>query len=180
MTPFVQHPLYIFHWRVSKDLGNFRTPTSVLMQGRSWQVIGGLINLFSGSLDPPSEHHLYWFLTSFEFRYLLQRSLWRERRITLQSLAKFFWGAVMSCKIQKSEMWLRNIFAPFCTPEAFQLITGALAPNVWECYIGLVVCIYIMSLPLQHLEMLFWMLYRRQQTMHFCYSPMEFWKQILS
>lgn len=37
---------------------------SVLMQGRSWQVIGGIRNLFSGSLDPPCKHHLDWFLGS--------------------------------------------------------------------------------------------------------------------
>lgn len=137
VTPFLQHPLYIFHWRVSKDLGNFRNK----------------IFFFSGNLDSPSEHHSCWFLTRFQFRYLLWGSHWRERRkITLQSPAKLFWGGLTSGKtwagIRKGEMWLRNIFAPFSTHEAFQLITEVLVPYVWGCYIVLVICICTMPLPM--------------------------------
>lgn len=117
------------------------------------EISGIRFFFFSGNLDSPSEHHSCWFLTRFQFRYLLWGSHWRERRkITLQSPAKLFWGGLTSGKtwagIRKGEMWLRNIFAPFSTHEAFQLITEVLVPYVWGCYIVLVICICTMPLPM--------------------------------
>lgn len=181
-TPLVNIHCMYFIEESLKILEISEHPPSVLLQWESWQVTEGVRNLFSGSLDPPSEHHLYWFLTSFWFRYLLWRSLWRERRrIQWQNCSGEFWWVVrpslgyrpVKCDLEAS-LLLSPLLRPFNWSQRLWLLMSENDNMAW--WYAFLLWSYLCSI----LEMLFWWSRRVTKPCTLGIAQGNFWKEILS